>query len=63
MPNRLDIPSELNSLIEKRDGEDRRQTEEENSSTNEAASEQPSQEVDKERRSGVERRQTPKDAT
>jgi len=43
MPNRLNVPQDLDALIEKRDTEDRRQ-EQENS-------------VSKERRSGTDRRE------
>ncbi len=56
MPNPLDLPPELNSLIEKREGDDRRQADSDDSTQNSGSS------IDgKEKRSSEDRRENPSD--
>lgn len=54
MPNRLNLPEELNSLIEKREQENRRQQEVDEQTTNKPDADETAAEV--ERRSGKDRR-------
>ncbi|MEO1497075.1 MAG: hypothetical protein AAFV43_07995 [Planctomycetota bacterium] len=58
MSNRLELPDDLNSLIEKRDGDERRHAERRGEDTPQPAAE-PTAEAD-ERRGGDDRRDSPR---
>ena len=60
MPNRLNIPSELNSLVEKREGDDRRQGSEEVAAQIDGATENSNKScAGRKQRSGKDRRENP----